>query len=174
MQALTAPTTSNRAAPVKECCWGAQAGYWRDYCELDIATNTPGAVKALFSRCLLTCLSVDLWKAYLGFIRKVRGRAGGRAGGWVGGWAGGRAGGRASGWVGGRGSGPPMKARASLCRLTALPAGAMRPCGAPLRGLRAVLAEGGPQDCGAGLFLRRAAGRRGRPENFRGALTPAL
>lgn len=48
-----------------------QAGYWRDYCELEVATNSPGAVKALFSRCLLTCLSVDLWKTYLQFIRKV-------------------------------------------------------------------------------------------------------
>lgn len=48
-----------------------QAGYWRDYCELEIGTNTPGAVKALFSRCLLTCLSVDLWRTYLQFIRKV-------------------------------------------------------------------------------------------------------
>ncbi|GAB4817721.1 hypothetical protein N2152v2_004767 [Parachlorella kessleri] len=47
------------------------AGYWRDYCELEIATNSPGAVKALFSRCLLMCLSVDLWRAYLQFIKKL-------------------------------------------------------------------------------------------------------
>ena len=30
-------------------------------------------VKAVFSRSLLTCLSVDLWRAYLNFIRKVCG-----------------------------------------------------------------------------------------------------
>lgn len=34
-------------------------------------TGSPEAVKTLFSRCLLTCLDVDLWRTYLRFIRRV-------------------------------------------------------------------------------------------------------
>lgn len=37
-----------------------------------MATGDEAAVKAVFSRCLLTCLSVDLWRAYLNFIKRVR------------------------------------------------------------------------------------------------------
>lgn len=48
-----------------------QAAYWREYCELEIDDGTPDAVKALFSRCLLNCLEVDLWRAYVRFIRRL-------------------------------------------------------------------------------------------------------
>ena len=49
-----------------------QAGYWREYADHVMATGDEAAVKAVFSRCLLTCLSVDLWRAYLNFIKRVR------------------------------------------------------------------------------------------------------
>ena len=38
------------------------------------------AVKAVFSRCLLTCLSVELWGAYLAFIKRVRAGGSGAGG----------------------------------------------------------------------------------------------
>ncbi|PRW58683.1 Suf-domain-containing [Chlorella sorokiniana] len=55
------------------------AGYWREYADHVMATGDEAAVKAVFSRCLLTCLSVDLWRAYLNFIKRLnepRGAAG--------------------------------------------------------------------------------------------------
>ena len=39
----------------------------------------PEAAKGLFARCLPTCLSADLWRSYVQFVRKVRVR-------WLGGW----------------------------------------------------------------------------------------
>lgn len=53
-----------------------QAGYWREYADHQMSCADEAAVKAVFSRCLLTCLSVDLWRAYLNFIKRV-GAAGG-------------------------------------------------------------------------------------------------
>ncbi len=53
-----------------------QASYWREYCELEIEFGSPDTVKTLFSRCLLTCLDVDLWRTYLRFIRKLNDPAG--------------------------------------------------------------------------------------------------
>jgi len=48
-----------------------QASYWREYCELEIESGSPETVKTLFSRCLLTCLDIDLWRTYLRFIRRI-------------------------------------------------------------------------------------------------------
>ena len=49
-----------------------QAVYWREYAELEIrGGGDPDRVKAVFSRCLLTCLSVDLWRTYLNFIERL-------------------------------------------------------------------------------------------------------
>ncbi|KAG7671919.1 hypothetical protein Ndes2526B_g07151 [Nannochloris sp. 'desiccata'] len=47
------------------------ASYWREYCKLEIESGSPETVKTLFSRCLLTCLDVDLWRTYLRFIRRL-------------------------------------------------------------------------------------------------------
>ncbi len=55
-----------------ELALSLQAGYWREYADHVMATGDEAAVKAVFSRCLLTCLSVDLWRAYLNFIKRVR------------------------------------------------------------------------------------------------------
>lgn len=49
----------------------AQAGYWRDYADHQMGHGGEAEVKAVFSRCLLTCLSADLWRAYLNFLKKV-------------------------------------------------------------------------------------------------------
>lgn len=57
---------------VAHCDGLLQAGYWREYADHVMATGDEAAVKAVFSRCLLTCLSVDLWRAYLNFIKRVR------------------------------------------------------------------------------------------------------
>ncbi|PSC73688.1 Suf-domain-containing [Micractinium conductrix] len=47
------------------------AGYWRDYADFQTTCATEAEVKGVFSRCLLTCLSVDLWRAYLNFIKRI-------------------------------------------------------------------------------------------------------
>ena len=67
----SAPTASLHAPPPPA---RPQAGYWREYADHTMAGGAEAApaVKAVFSRCLLTCLSVDLWRAYLNFIKRVR------------------------------------------------------------------------------------------------------
>ncbi|KAG0620732.1 hypothetical protein M758_4G238800 [Ceratodon purpureus] len=47
------------------------AKFWRLYVEAELAANDDDAVKQIFSRCLLQCLHVDLWRAYLRYMRKV-------------------------------------------------------------------------------------------------------
>lgn len=47
------------------------ASYWTRYAELEMSANNQGKVKSIFSRCLLNCPSVELWAAYLKFIKKV-------------------------------------------------------------------------------------------------------
>lgn len=49
----------------------AQAMHWKDYAELEMAAGNQSGVKAIFSRCLLHCPSVDLWLSYLTFIKTV-------------------------------------------------------------------------------------------------------
>lgn len=48
-----------------------QAGYWREYADQQMSCAGEAVVKSVFSRCLLTCLSVDLWRSYLNFIKRV-------------------------------------------------------------------------------------------------------
>lgn len=48
-----------------------QAGYWREYADQQMSYAGEAVVKSVFSRCLLTCLSVDLWRSYLNFIKRV-------------------------------------------------------------------------------------------------------
>ncbi|KAI5059393.1 hypothetical protein GOP47_0025712 [Adiantum capillus-veneris] len=47
------------------------ARYWRAYVEAQMMANNDEATKQIFSRCLLSCLHVDLWRCYIRFIRKV-------------------------------------------------------------------------------------------------------
>ena len=48
-----------------------QARQWKKYAELEMVADQSAAVKTIFSRCLLSCPSVDLWQTYLTFIQKV-------------------------------------------------------------------------------------------------------
>lgn len=45
--------------------------HWKAYAELEMAAGNQSGVKAIFSRCLLHCPSVDLWLSYLTFIKTV-------------------------------------------------------------------------------------------------------
>ncbi|CAM6129012.1 unnamed protein product [Calypogeia fissa] len=47
------------------------ARYWKMYVEAQMAANDDDAVKQIFSRCLLNCLNVDLWRSYIRFMKKV-------------------------------------------------------------------------------------------------------
>eukprot|EP00249_Psilotum_nudum_P012644 c23898_g1_i2 orf=376-1161(+) len=47
------------------------ARYWKAYVESQMIANNDDATKQIFSRCLLNCLHVDLWRCYIRFIRKV-------------------------------------------------------------------------------------------------------
>ena len=48
-----------------------QARHWKRYAEVEITAGNTQQVKTIFSRCLLSCPSVDLWQTYLTFIQKV-------------------------------------------------------------------------------------------------------
>ncbi|ORY94721.1 hypothetical protein BCR43DRAFT_494490 [Syncephalastrum racemosum] len=45
--------------------------YWLSYLELELKYSNFNEVEALFTRCLKPVLSVDLWKYYLGYIRRI-------------------------------------------------------------------------------------------------------
>ncbi|XP_059625373.1 cleavage stimulation factor subunit 77 isoform X2 [Cornus florida] len=47
------------------------AKYWKQYVEAHMAVNNYDAIKQIFSRCLLSCLQIPLWRCYIRFIRKV-------------------------------------------------------------------------------------------------------
>ena len=48
-----------------------QARHWKKYAEVEITAGYTQQVNTIFSRCLLSCPSVDLWQTYLTFIQKV-------------------------------------------------------------------------------------------------------
>lgn len=48
-----------------------QALYWKDYAEFEMVHGGNDAARMLFSRCLLQCPNVELWKAYLTLVRKA-------------------------------------------------------------------------------------------------------
>ncbi|KAJ4787280.1 mRNA 3'-end-processing protein rna14 [Rhynchospora pubera] len=52
------------------------AKYWKQYVEAYMAVNNDEAVKQIFSRCLLSCLHINLWRSYINFIRKVNEKKG--------------------------------------------------------------------------------------------------
>ncbi|KAJ7523485.1 hypothetical protein O6H91_18G051600 [Diphasiastrum complanatum] len=64
----------SEAAPLYEellATFPTAAKYWKAYVEAHISTNSDDAAKHIFSRCLLNCLHIELWKCYIRFIRKV-------------------------------------------------------------------------------------------------------
>ncbi|KAK5826585.1 cleavage stimulation factor subunit 77 [Gossypium arboreum] len=75
--ALHLPIT--QAAPIYEqllTIFPTAAKYWRQYVEAQMGVNNDDATKQIFSRCLLNCLHVPLWRCYIRFIRKVNDRKG--------------------------------------------------------------------------------------------------
>ncbi|XP_012568164.1 cleavage stimulation factor subunit 77 isoform X2 [Cicer arietinum] len=52
------------------------AKFWKQYVEAHMTVNNDDAVKQIFSRCLLNCLQVPLWRSYIRFIRKVNDKKG--------------------------------------------------------------------------------------------------
>ncbi|KAK7386654.1 hypothetical protein VNO78_26988 [Psophocarpus tetragonolobus] len=52
------------------------AKFWRQYVEAHMAVNNEDATKQIFSRCLLNCLQIPLWRCYIRFIRKVNDKKG--------------------------------------------------------------------------------------------------
>ncbi|KAI4300979.1 hypothetical protein L6164_034302 [Bauhinia variegata] len=52
------------------------AKYWKQYVEVHMAVNNDDAVKQIFSRCLLSCLHIPLWRCYIRFIRNANDKKG--------------------------------------------------------------------------------------------------
>lgn len=52
------------------------AKYWKQYVEALMSVNHDDAVKQVFSRCLMNCLNVPLWRCYIQYIRKVNEKRG--------------------------------------------------------------------------------------------------
>ncbi|XP_052191786.1 cleavage stimulation factor subunit 77 isoform X2 [Diospyros lotus] len=67
------------AVPVYEqllATFPTAAKYWKQYVEAHLAVNNDDATKQIFSRCLLNCLQIPLWRCYIRFIRKVNDKKG--------------------------------------------------------------------------------------------------
>ncbi|KAF5208186.1 mRNA 3'-end-processing protein rna14 [Thalictrum thalictroides] len=52
------------------------AKYWNQYVEAYMNVNNDEAIRQIFSRCLLYCLQIPLWRCYIRFIRKVNEKKG--------------------------------------------------------------------------------------------------
>ncbi|EEF43014.1 cleavage stimulation factor subunit 77 isoform X1 [Ricinus communis] len=68
-----------QAAPIYEqllSLFPTAAKFWKQYVEAYMAVNNDDATRQIFSRCLLNCLQVPLWRCYIRFIRKVNDRKG--------------------------------------------------------------------------------------------------
>ncbi|KAI4341639.1 hypothetical protein MLD38_026337 [Melastoma candidum] len=75
--ALHLPITE--AAPLYEqllVVFPTAAKYWKQYVEALMVVNNDDATKQIFSRCLLTCLHIPLWRCYIRFVRKVNEKKG--------------------------------------------------------------------------------------------------
>ncbi|RLN22656.1 cleavage stimulation factor subunit 77 [Panicum miliaceum] len=69
----------NEAAPIYDkllATFPTAAKYWKQYVEAYMATNNDEATKQIFSRCLLNCLHISLWRCYINFIRRINDRRG--------------------------------------------------------------------------------------------------
>ncbi|XP_048138180.1 cleavage stimulation factor subunit 77 isoform X2 [Rhodamnia argentea] len=67
------------AAPIYEqllAVFPTAAKFWKQYVEAFMTVNNDDATKQIFSRCLLSCLHVPLWRCYIRFIRKVNEKKG--------------------------------------------------------------------------------------------------
>ncbi|KAK9671320.1 hypothetical protein RND81_12G021600 [Saponaria officinalis] len=76
-ESLHLPITE--AAPIYEqllSIYPTSAKFWKQYVEAQMAANNDDATKQIFSRCLLNCLQVPLWKCYIRFIKKVNEKKG--------------------------------------------------------------------------------------------------
>ncbi|XP_077248941.1 tetratricopeptide repeat (TPR)-like superfamily protein [Tasmannia lanceolata] len=63
----------SEAAPMYEqllSTFPTAAKFWKQYVEAHMAANNDDATKQIFSRCLLNCLQISLWRCYIRFIRK--------------------------------------------------------------------------------------------------------
>lgn len=64
----------SEATPIYEqllAIFPTAAKYWKLYVEAQMVANNNDATKQIFSRCLLSCLHVGLWRCYIRFIGKV-------------------------------------------------------------------------------------------------------
>lgn len=52
------------------------AKFWKQYVEAQMAVNNIDATKQIFSRCLLNCYHVPLWRCYIRFIRTANEKKG--------------------------------------------------------------------------------------------------
>ncbi|KAK6120966.1 hypothetical protein DH2020_045293 [Rehmannia glutinosa] len=71
-EALRLPMSD--AVPIYEqllATFPTSAKYWKQYVEALMAVNNDEATRQVFSRCLLNCLQVPLWRCYIRFIRKI-------------------------------------------------------------------------------------------------------
>ncbi|KAL0376116.1 UNVERIFIED_CONTAM: Cleavage stimulation factor subunit [Sesamum calycinum] len=76
-EALRSPISD--AVPIYEqllATFPTSAKYWKQYVEAFMAANNDEATRQVFSRCLLNCLQVPLWRCYIRFIRKVNDKKG--------------------------------------------------------------------------------------------------
>ncbi|KAF6151882.1 hypothetical protein GIB67_010456 [Kingdonia uniflora] len=76
-KALVLPISE--AVPIYEqllSTYPTAAKYWNQYVEAHMAVNNDDAIKHIFSRCLLNCLQISLWRCYIHFIRKVNDKKG--------------------------------------------------------------------------------------------------
>ncbi|XP_025888929.1 cleavage stimulation factor subunit 77 isoform X1 [Solanum lycopersicum] len=76
-EALRSPISG--AVPIYEqllSTFPTAAKYWKQYVEAHMAVNNDDATKQIFSRCLLNCLQIPLWRCYIRFIRKVNDKRG--------------------------------------------------------------------------------------------------
>ncbi|KVI01969.1 RNA-processing protein, HAT helix [Cynara cardunculus var. scolymus] len=76
-EALRLPISE--AVPVYEqllATFPTAAKYWKQYVEAHMAVNNDDATKQIFSRCLLNCLQIPLWRCYINFIRKANEKKG--------------------------------------------------------------------------------------------------
>lgn len=76
-EALRLPISE--AVPIYEqllATFPTAAKYWKQYVEAHIAVNNDDATKQIFSRCLLNCLQIPLWRCYINFIRKANEKKG--------------------------------------------------------------------------------------------------
>jgi hypothetical protein len=49
-----------------------QAVYWARLAQVHLRANNVSAAKQVFSRSMLSCLSMDVWMTYLQFIKQVQ------------------------------------------------------------------------------------------------------